>query len=541
MNNHLKRLASLTCAFAFAGTTCLSILPTASASEASTAPESSSTSIFVATDRHDFDGNNLVAVLEQVVADTDAVQPTVTLLGGDSVGKGSDFADTGHPAYTVAEPNAEIYSVLGDDVATYYTFGSHDTGNTNGYEEYLSGPAECNGYYIYGVSYAQMLYATDEQAEAAGYSYIDLDDDNGISASAASANFLNWVNSLDDNMPIIVMSHVPMHANRKDNLGATIWCEALNKAAETHDVVMLFGHNHTSENLNDTDRYYYLVPAGGSMPVQGPDKSGDYSEPVTINFTYMNAGYLTLGYGSLLTFTDVDTDGMYDELTVQRYSTTGKDDTFGNTDIASPYTINLTQWAEKSDDANDAEQPSETTPDADAEQSGGTTPDADVEQPSETTPDADVEQPSETTPDADAEQSGETTPDADVEQPSETIPDADAEQPSETTPDADAEQPSGTTSDADAEQPSGTTSNANTEQPSGTTSDADAEQPSGTTSNANTEQSGKLTPAADTQQAGKNTQVTAVKTGDSGYAIYFFTLAASAYALLALVVKKHHP
>jgi hypothetical protein len=84
---------------------------------------------------------------------------------------------------------------------------------------------------------------------------------------------------------------------------------------------------------------------------------------VTINFTYINAGYLTMGYGSLLTFTDMDTDGMYDELTVQRYSTSGKDDTFGNTGIASPYTITLTQWAEKSDNENDAEQPEDTTPD----------------------------------------------------------------------------------------------------------------------------------------------------------------------------------
>lgn len=182
-----------------------------------------STSIFVATDRHDFEGegNNLVAVLSQVAADADAVQPTVTVLGGDSVGMGPDSKPEGHPPYSVSEPDEEIFSVLGPDVDTYYTFGSHDTGSTDGYSAYLSGPVALDGYDLYGISYAQMLYATDEQTAAAEYSYLDIDDANGISAKTASANFLSWVDSLEDSLPIIVMSHVPMHVNRNDNLGAS--------------------------------------------------------------------------------------------------------------------------------------------------------------------------------------------------------------------------------------------------------------------------------------------------------------------------------
>ena len=33
----------------------------------------------------------------------------------------------------------------------------------------------------------------------------------------------------------------------------------------------------------------------------------------------MNAGYITHGIGSLLTFTDVEDDGVWDSLTVKRY------------------------------------------------------------------------------------------------------------------------------------------------------------------------------------------------------------------------------
>ena len=39
----------------------------------------------------------------------------------------------------------------------------------------------------------------------------------------------------------------------------------------------------------------------------------------TISFVYMNAGYITHGVGSLLTFTDQESDGIWDSLTVKRY------------------------------------------------------------------------------------------------------------------------------------------------------------------------------------------------------------------------------
>ena len=43
-----------------------------------------------------------------------------------------------------------------------------------------------------------------------------------------------------------------------------------------------------------------------------------------LRFVYMNAGYITDGFGSLLTFTDVEDDGLWDELTIKRYSLDGK-------------------------------------------------------------------------------------------------------------------------------------------------------------------------------------------------------------------------
>ena len=87
---------------------------------------------------------------------------------------------------------------------------------------FFSGPVPCDGYYLYGISFAQMIYDSDWQARAEdergrAYSGKDLADPNGISAQTASHLFLSWVNSLDDHWPIIVMSHVPLHAKRGDN------------------------------------------------------------------------------------------------------------------------------------------------------------------------------------------------------------------------------------------------------------------------------------------------------------------------------------
>jgi hypothetical protein len=59
-----------------------------------------------------------------------------------------------------------------------------------------------------------------------------------------------------------------------------------------------------------------------------------------LNFTYMNAGYLKLGYGSVITFTDSDRHGRYDRMRIQRFSINEADTlagVFGNTGKKNPY------------------------------------------------------------------------------------------------------------------------------------------------------------------------------------------------------------
>lgn len=327
---------------------------------------SKTTSLFVATDRHEIGtGNNLTALLQSLTSNLRNTPPELILLGGDYVGEGPDKGETGQPAFHVSDVTNDITKALGCNVGydVLLTYGSHDRGAIEGYSPFFSGPRICNGYYVYGISFAQMKYPTDSTTLAVDttlvittdsisgltdttvlintYSGLDLADKFGISAQSAVPHFTTWVKSLSDHAPIIIMSHVPMHANRNDNLGAHTWFRAIYEAAKSHDILVLFGHNHTLEERgNPADGYCYLLTPGDGIIIQGIDAV--HSE--RLNFSYANAGYIKLGSSSLITFTDTDNDNQFDIMTMRRYSLNGENNIyFGLTGNKNPYNILLTK------------------------------------------------------------------------------------------------------------------------------------------------------------------------------------------------------
>ncbi|MDD3202108.1 MAG: metallophosphoesterase, partial [Bacteroidales bacterium] len=331
-----------------------------------------STSLFVGTDRHETgDGNDLTALLELVTNNNRFTAPKLVFLGGDYVGQGPDKGELGQPSFDVNGVKVDIRRGLGarSRYDVLLTYGSHDKGAENGYSAFFSGPRVCDGYYAYGISYAQMRFPTDSATLAVDTSYVvtdtivsvidtiisvidtiivlnsydglDLSDRYGLSAESAVPHFTAWVESLSDHAPIVIMSHLPMHALRSDNLGAHIWYKAISKAAGSHDILVLFGHNHTLEERgNPADEYCYLLTPGDGIIIQGVDAV--YTE--RLNFSYANAGYIKLGYSSLITFTDIDNDRNYDVMTLRRYSITGvNNDYFGLTGYRNPFSLPLTK------------------------------------------------------------------------------------------------------------------------------------------------------------------------------------------------------
>lgn len=335
------------------------------------------TSLFVATDRHEAgEGNNLTAMLARTVAGS-GIRPQTVLLGGDYVGGMDDMT----PVFSVKDLYDEIYAIV-DPLSTrvMMTYGSHDNNCSEGYDAFYSGPRRCDGFYTYGISFVQMVFDTDSATSAAiryyqehpdeqdylpprpeqgdslaplpppeggapkrmGYNGIDQADRYGISAESAARSFTRWVATIADSDPIVVMNHVPLHANRGDNVGAMTWYKALTAAAKTHDVLVLWGHNHTEEEFGDNlDLYNYLLTAGDSIDIQGDSITGVVRCP--LNFTYANAGYLKFGRASVVTFTDTDGNGHHDTMELRRYSLEADqtDRQFGLTDKPNPYVITL--------------------------------------------------------------------------------------------------------------------------------------------------------------------------------------------------------
>lgn len=311
-------------------------------------------SLFAAADIHALDGNsNLTSVLSLVKNDPDAVQPDTFLLGGDLVGAVGGGARKGpppprkddgkpftmrmspeelrrwQPTFSVDDVRREITDLYGEGVKTYFTYGSHDKNEVDGAAKFLSGLVSPGGYHLYGISFVAMRCADSAQIEEMHYDGPDI----GVGAADRNAAaFLDAMAALPDSDPVFVMSHIPLHYHRNDNRGAYLWAEALNEAAKKRPVFVFFAHNHTAEQRTSLDRQYYFVPAGSVLPVQGCEKEERHD--VTISFTYLNAGYIVKGCGTLLTRRG-------DELTIRRYSLTEPNDTFGGTNYVNPQIIRL--------------------------------------------------------------------------------------------------------------------------------------------------------------------------------------------------------
>ena len=243
---------------------------------AATAGRESDT-IFFATDRHE-ESSKLQSLLRAL-----QYTPGLVVLGGDHVNNTNSGS--------LASITSEIQSIY-PGVQTFYTYAAHDPNVS----EDSSNPYAYarTGEYYEGEDY--YVYALDQNAMQ-----------SASTAATASANFKSWAATADSSKVIFVMCHMPIHSRRGDNAGGATWMSALNEVGQSHDIVYLWGHNHTGESSADTSVYF--VGVGGSLTPQGGSTG-------TINFTYMNAGYIKNGYASMVVINN-------DTVDVTRYNTSG--------------------------------------------------------------------------------------------------------------------------------------------------------------------------------------------------------------------------
>lgn len=178
---------------------------------------------------------------------------------------------------------SDIKTGIGNqDVSVFYAWSDHDrntaiadyTGLLYGAgSDGVYGNSDDANYYIYTISMSDTSTNDRYNTGVFGLEQATLD------------KFTSDVAMLDHTKPLFIASHQPLLDRRDDNGNAYAWCQVINEAAETMDIVFLFGHNHKYDKAED-----YFYSKGDTMSVCS--SSSGSAKSVVLNFTHMCAGYL---------------------------------------------------------------------------------------------------------------------------------------------------------------------------------------------------------------------------------------------------------
>ena len=164
-----------------------------------------------------------------------------------------------------------------------YSEGNHDAPTTVGVAPYGNNDPSGGSYGVFVVN------EENYSAYGSGGQAVAKDLDAYFDAKLADKS---W-----GNKPIFVLCHVPLHYSRRtvdEHCGATAMpmVDALNEAgAAGLNIIFLFGHNHSSAYDDYLGGGSIYLKKGDSMFVPTLANYEVY-ESVTLNFTYMNAGYV---------------------------------------------------------------------------------------------------------------------------------------------------------------------------------------------------------------------------------------------------------
>ena len=225
--------------------------------------------------------------------------------------------------------NASPVGILmgGDyDAGTVYPDASHLTAVDNTIASAFPSIAEENRIMIQGnhETYGNLSPDTNELLDDTGayenahYSVYAINYEDFSSASSDLQTYLNGKTGYTK--PIFVITHQPLHAtNRSGTKDATAIFNVLNAAgAKGLNIIFLFGHNHSGSYDDYLGGGAIYLKKGDSMRVYGG------SSAQTLNFTYMNCGYVgysNSGADNGLTMTAFE---IYeDEVIIKRYDANG--------------------------------------------------------------------------------------------------------------------------------------------------------------------------------------------------------------------------
>lgn len=213
----------------------------------------------------------------------------------------------------VAALKEAIDGVVEDNIVLIQ--GNHDT--MNGISPSGNNDPESGDYGVYVINEDDYMWFNDNEAKI----------------KTTTENLLAYLNEKIEegyNKPIFVVSHLPLHYNMRtkkdgDGMHANYLFNVLNAAGEKGlNLIFLYGHNHS----NGWDDYLggaaIYLEKGDNILIAQNSRNRFIEE--TLNFTYMNAGYI--GYyrqvnESDATLTMTHFEIMKDRVIISRYSKDG--------------------------------------------------------------------------------------------------------------------------------------------------------------------------------------------------------------------------
>lgn len=202
------------------------------------------------------------------------------------------------PTYGIQALDEEVNALWGNDHERVLIQGNHDLTNY----PYNSGAYEYDDYTVYAIN---TMYNGDTEGCFPWYQGSSSTNRTRVERLAGRLDaYLDAKEESQDNRPVIIMSHVPLHFSGRvsslygagDNMNAKLLFDVINEHGASQDIVFLFGHNHS----NGWDSYLggsaVFRQPGDQIAIPDSDrKSGsttNYYITEELTFTYMNAGYV---------------------------------------------------------------------------------------------------------------------------------------------------------------------------------------------------------------------------------------------------------
>lgn len=217
----------------------------------------------------------------------------------------------------------EQYEDMNDE-SFIFVQGNHDpdVNAPNGENLSPTGAYEFEDYIVYVLNdedYVGPRPRTQLGESVVPGSMTEITDADGKVAEVAAEleTYLNGLIAKNDNRPVFICSHQPVHYAPQDYNGNGYQIfEVENKAAEKLDIIHFFAHTH--KGIDDIGGGLAYIAKGVTMKVADSTAEAKYTEKTT-NFTYLNYGFLARYEGDNNVVSASIADITNDNIIIKRY------------------------------------------------------------------------------------------------------------------------------------------------------------------------------------------------------------------------------